>query len=313
MKVVIPGGSGQVGAILSRNLVAQGHQVVVLSRRTYTAPWQVVQWDGRGPGEWTRELEGCDVVINLAGRSVNCRYTPKNRREILESRVESTQALGLAMAQARQPPPVWLQASTATIYAHRYDEANDERTGLIGGREPGAPETWRFSIEVATAWEAAAVQASPSATRLVVMRSAMIMSPDRGGVFDVLHRLVRVGLGGQAGDGRQFMSWVHGDDFTRAVMWLIEHQDLAGPVNISSPHPLSNAEFMRGLRRAAGIPVGLPASRSMLEVGAFFLRTETELILKSRRVVPKRLLESGFEFRYPEWPAAANALCEAKR
>jgi uncharacterized protein len=308
VKIVIPGGSGQVGTILARAFVARGDEVVVLSRRLYRAPWHVIEWDGASLGGWTSELDGSDVVINLAGRSVNCRYTPKNRREILESRVQSTRVVGQAIENAKQPPPVWLQASTATIYAHRYDAPNDERTGILGGHEPDAPETWRFSIEVADAWEAAAREARVPTTRQVLMRSAMIMSPDRGGVFDTLYRLVRLGLGGPAAGGRQFVSWIHHQDFARAVMWLVDHPELAGPVNISAPNPLPQSQFMSDLRRAASVPVGLPATHWMLEVGAFFLRTETELVLKSRRVVPGRLIEAGFEFAYPKWPDAAKDL-----
>lgn len=305
---MIPGGSGQVGTILARAFVAEGHEVVILSRRQYAAPWRVVEWDGATLGDWGGEIDGCDVVINLAGRSVNCRYTPVNRREIVESRVQSTRAIGLAIAAAKRPPSVWLQASTATIYAHRFDANNDESSGVIGGREPGVPETWRFSIEVANAWEAALNEAPVTSTRKVAMRSAMIMSPDRGGVFDTLCNLVRFGLGGRAAGGRQFMSWIHYDDFVSALRWLIAHEEIVGPVNVAAPEPITNADFMRDLRRAAGVPIGLPATGWMLEIGAVFLRTETELILKSRRVVPARLLESGFAFRYPSWPAAAADL-----
>ncbi len=311
MKIVIPGGSGQVGTILARAFGAAGNAVVVLSRRPAPRPWRVVAWDGASPGDWTKELDGADVVINLAGRSVNCRYTPANRREILESRVRSTRTVGEAIASATRPPRVWLQASTATIYAHRYDRPNDEHTGVIGGGEKDAPDTWRFSIDVATAWERTFDAALTPRTRKVALRSAMTLSPDPGGVFDTLRRLVRRGLGGRAGDGRQFISWVHYQDFVRAVEWLIEHEEVDGIVNVASPNPLPNAEFMRILRQACGIPVGLPANRWMLEIGAVFMRTETELILKSRRVVPAILLERGFEFRYPEWRDAAHDLCRA--
>lgn len=260
-------------------------------------------------GAWAEEVDGADVVVNLAGRSVDCRYTPENRRAILDSRVHSTRIVGEAIAQAKQPPAVWLQASTATIYAHRYDAPNDETTGLIGGNEPDAPDTWSFSIDVAKAWEQTLMEANLPHTRRVAMRSAMTMSPDRGGVFDVLLKLVRFGLGGRASDGRQYISWIHDIDFVRAVDWLIANDSVEGPVNLAAPHPLSNAEFMRMLREAWGTSLGLPASRWMLEFGAFFLRTETELVLKSRRVVPGLLSEHGFEFRFPTWPEAARDLC----
>lgn len=314
MKVVIPGGSGQVGTILAHDFAASGDDVVVLSRGAAAgAGWRVVPWDGRTLGDWAAEIDGADVVINLAGRSVNCRYHTKNRREIMDSRLDSTRIIGRAIAQAARLPAIWLQASTATIYAHRFDAPNDEATGILGGNEPDAPDTWRFSIEVATAWEWACDEAVTPGRRKVLMRSAMVMSPDRGGIFDTLYRLVRRGLGGPAASGRQYVSWVHDRDFITAVRFLIARNDLAGPVNIASPNPIPYAEFMRILRRAAGVPIGLPATRWMLEIGAFLMRTDTELLLKSRRVVPGRLLAAGFGFAFPDWPTAAADLCRRRR
>ncbi len=313
MKIVIPGGSGQVGAILARAFHGEGHDVLVLSRTPRPAPWKTVQWNGVVVGEWAQEIDGADVVINLAGRSVNCRYHARNRREILDSRVQSTRAVGEAIAKARRPPRVWLQASTATIYAHRFDADNDEATGLPGGTEPHAPDPWRFSIEVAQAWERAFDAAATPGTRKVKLRSAMTMSPDPGGIFATLLTLVRCGLGGPAGDGRQFVSWIHEEDFIRAVRWLIEHEEMNGVVNLAAPVPLPYVEFMRHLRAAWGIPFGLPATKWMLEIGTWLLRTESELVLKSRRVVPGRLLAAGFEFRFPSWPEAARNLCQRSR
>jgi hypothetical protein len=310
MKVVIAGGTGQTGTILARAFHKRGNEVVVLSRKPGAAPWSTVQWNGETLGSWTTELEGADALINLAGYSVNCRYNERNRQLIKESRVNSTTIIGEAIAKATRPPKVWLQASTATIYAHRYDGANDEAHGHLGGNEPGAPDTWQFSLDVARSWEQAAKEAVTPLTRKIILRSAMVMSPDHGGVFDVLLRLVRFGLGGTAGDGRQYVSWIHSHDFTRAVQWLIEHPELEGVFNLAAPQPLPNTRFMRILRKIWGMPVGLPASRWMLEIGALFLKTETELILKSRRVVPGRLLESGFSFEYPTWEEAAKNLCQ---
>ncbi len=310
MKLVLAGGSGQVGAVLARAAMARGDSVTVLARRVGPArPWAQVAWDGRTPGAWIDALEDADVVINLAGRNVNCRYTAANRAAILASRVDSTRAIGAAIAAARRPPRVWLQASTATIYAHEYHIANDEATGRIGGGEPGAPDTWRFSIEVAQQWERAATEANLCRTRLVLLRSAMTMTPDRGGVFDVLLRLVRWGLGGTAGDGSQYISWIHEFDFAAAVFWLIANDSFDGAVNVCSPAPLPNRDFMRALREAWGSRLGLPAPRALLELATILMRTETELILKSRRVVPRRLSESGFRLAFPEWPAAAAELC----
>jgi uncharacterized protein len=313
MKIVIAGGSGQVGGLLCRALSARGDEVVILSRGASTLPARVVRWDGQTLGGWATELEGAGALINRAGRSVNCRYGAQNRRAIIDSRVDSTRALGQAVARCKAPPGVWLQASTATIYAHRFDAANDERSGILGGSEPDVPETWRFSIEVARSWERALDDAPASPTRKVKLRAAMIMSPDRGGVFDTLLGLVRAGLGGTAGDGRQYVSWIHHRDFVRSIEFLLERSDLDGAINLASPHPLPNAEFMRVLRRAWGKKLGLPATRWMLEIGAFFLRTETELVLKSRRVVPGRLLQAGFAFEFPDFPAAAADLCTAWR
>ena len=293
-----------MGTILARAFHARSDDVVVLSRTPRPAAWTVVSWDAETIGPWARELDGADVAIGLAGRSVNCRYTPENRRAIMDSRVLSTRVLGRAIALAPRPPSVWLQASTATIYAHRFDAPNDEYTGVIGGAETGVPAAWTFSIDVARAWEAA-VDAAAVPCRTVKMRTAVVMSPDRGGPFDILGSLVRKGLGGAAADGRQWVSWVHDEDMVRAIDFLIPRHDLSGPINIASPNPLPNAEFMRALRRAFHAPIGLPAPRWMLSIGAAFMGTETELVLKSRRVVPARLLDAGFRFAWPDWEAAA--------
>lgn len=313
MKIVLPGGSGQLGTLLARAFSSEGHDVSVLSRAPTPSPWRTVAWDGQSVGAWASELEAADVVINLAGRSVDCRYNDANRRQIMDSRVLATRAVGQAIQRAARPPRHWLQMSTATIYSHRFDAPNHEHSGIIGGAEPDSPETWRFSIDVARSWESAFDGAATPQTRKVAMRAAMVMSPTRRGVFDVLSRLVRLGLGGRAGNGRQYVSWIHHEDFIAAVRWLIAHEGLTGPVNIASPEPLPNAEFMRALRRAWAVPVGLPAMPWMLEIGALVMRTETELILKSRRVVPARLLDSGFSFAHPSWEDAARDLVRRRR
>ena len=306
--VVLVGGSGQVGTLLARHFHASGDSVTVIARTTYSAPWTVVAWDGEHTGPWVNALENANVLINLAGRSVNCRYDRYNKKEILESRVRSTQLLAEVIGLLASPPGVWLNASTATIYRHALDRAMDEANGEIGGAEAGAPDSWRFSIAVAKAWEQSFFAADTPKTRKVALRSAMTMSPDRGGVFDALLRLVRFGLGGAAGSGEQFVSWVHEADFVRAVEFVIADQKIEGVVNVASPNPVSNSEFMKQLREAWGTGYGLNASRWMLEVGAFLMRTETELILKSRRVIPGRLLERGFRFQFPAWSDAAEEL-----
>ena len=307
-RIVIPGGSGRVGLVLARYFHTTGDAVIVLSRNPRAEAWPVVEWNGRDLGPWAQTLDGAHVVINLTGRNVDCRYSEANRREIMDSRVCATQVIGRAIAQAVHPPRLWMNASTATIYRHALDRDMDDVTGELGGSERDAPATWRFSIEVAKAWERAFFETSTPGMRKIALRSAITMSPDRGGVLDILLRLVRYGFGGATGSGKQFVSWVHEQDFVRALEFLIEHGELDGCINIAAPCPLPNGEFMKELRRAAGVRVGLPASRWMLEVRAFFLRTETELILKSRRVVARRLREAGFDFAFPEWRPAVQDL-----
>ena len=308
LRVVIPGGAGHLGRLVAGHLHAKGNAVTVLSRSGSVASWQVLSWDGAHLDDWTQELHGADVLINLAGRSVNCRYNAANRREILESRVRSTELLGEAIGRLRQPPRLWINASTATIYRHSLDREMDEDSGELGGHEPGAPSSWNFSIDVATAWEKCFFASDTPHTRKITLRSAMVMSAERGGTFDLLRRLVRFGLGGTCGSGKQFVSWIHENDFVRALNYVIEHEEFDGPINVASPNPLPNEEFMRILRAAWGARVGIPASEWMLEVGAFLLRSETELILKSRRVVPGILRASGFQFQFPEWRGAAEDL-----
>jgi uncharacterized protein (TIGR01777 family) len=311
MKVVLPGGTGQVGAILNRALTAAGHEVVVLTREPGRE--REVRWDGRTLGAWAEEIDGSDVVVNLAGRSVSCRYTPANLRAMMDSRVDSARVVGEAIAGAARPPRVWLQMSTATVYAHRFDAANDEATGVIGGAETGVAGYWGYSVEIAKNWEEAQEQAKTPHTRKVALRAAMVMSPDRGGVFDVLLGMVRLGLGGPVAGGRQYVSWIHDLDFVRAVEFLVERDDITGPVNLAAPTPLPQRDFMRALRAARGVPVGLPATKWMAEVGAFALRSDTELLLKSRRVVPGRLLDAGFTFAHATWPEAATDLVRRRR
>lgn len=311
MKIVVPGGTGQVGTVLRRALTAAGHEVVVLTRSP-SGPGETA-WDGRTPGAWTKEIDGSDVVINLAGRSVSCRYTPSNLQAMMDSRVESARVVGEAIAAAGRPPALWLQMSTATLYAHRFDAANDEDGGEIGGAEPDVPGYWGYSVDIAKAWERELERAATPHTRKVALRSAMVMSPDRGGVFDVLSRLARLGLGGPVAGGAQYVSWIHDHDFVRAVEFLIAREDLCGPVNLAAPAPLPQRGFMRALRSAWGVPVGLPATRWMAGLGAFALRSDTELLLKSRRVVPGRLLAEGFSFTHPHWPPAADDLVRRAR
>jgi uncharacterized protein (TIGR01777 family) len=311
MKVVIPGGTGQLGTILRRALSAAGHDVVVLTRRPVRAG--EIGWDGVTLGRWAEAVNGSDLVVNLAGRSVSCRYSPVTLQAMMDSRVQSARVVGEAIAAASRPPRAWLQMSTATIYAHRFDAPNDEATGTIGGAEAGVPRYWEYSVRIARRWEQELDRARTPQTRRVALRSAIVMSPDRGGAFDVLLWLARLGLGGPVAGGEQYVSWIHDQDFVRAIEFLAGREDLAGPVNLAAPLPLPQRAFMRALRGAWGTPAGLPASRWMAELGAIALRSDTELLLKSRRVVPGRLLDAGFGFRYGTWPDAAADLVRRVR
>lgn len=309
--IVLAGGTGQIGALLRRRARARGDDVLVLTRHPKES-WELA-WDGRTLGAWAEAISGASAVVNLAGRTVNCRYTKNNLAEMLSSRVDSTRVIGQAIARAKEPPKTWLQMSTATIYAHRFDAANDELTGIVGGSEPDVPAYWSISVEIAKAWERAQREAATPSTRRVQLRAAMVMSPDRGGIFDTLASLARLGLGGSLNGGEQYVSWIHEDDFCSAIDFLLAHEDLDGAVNLAAPTPLPYRDFMRALREAIGVPFGLPATRWMAEVGALLMGTDTELILKSRRVVPGRLRAVGFAFAHPEWPAAARDLASRWR
>lgn len=284
MKLVITGSSGFLG----RTLAAYFGDVTLVSRAN---------------GGWERLpalLEGSDAVINLAGRSVNCRYHGANCAEIYASRLDTTRALGEAIAACHKPPKVWLNASSATIYRHALDRPMDEATGELGTG---------FSVDVVRRWEQALDDAPTPYTRKVALRLAMVMGNEPGGVFEAFRGLARAGLAGPMAGGAQYVSWIHAEDACRAMAFLIEQEALSGAINLSAPNPLPNREFLGDLRRALGMPLGLPTSRGMLELGAWLRQTETELLLKSRRVVPTRLLAAGFSFWFPTWPEALEALC----
>ncbi len=315
-KIILAGGSGFLGSELAKHFAVLGWDVVILTRRPKPRPDQVreIVWDAKSLGNWARELERATAVVNLTGRSVDCRYNAKNRREIMDSRVNSTRVVGEAIAQSKTPPRVWLNSSTATLYQHTFGKPHDESSQDM---DSAVDAKDAFSVEVAQAWEQALFEArlpltpalSPSdgereMTRRVALRTSMVLGLGRNSVFPVLRRLTKFGLGGRQGSGKQFVSWIHVEDFCRAVEWIITHEELAGPINQCAPNPLPNAEMMKIFRDVCGVPIGLPATEWMLEIGAFFLRTETELIFKSRRVVPGRLLASGFEFYFPTFREA---------
>lgn len=305
-KIVLAGGAGFLGRALAGHFQTSGWEVVLLTRKPEPTlhGTRVVVWDGETLGEWTSELDGAAAVVNLAGRSVNCRYTTANKKAMMESRTRPTRILGQAIARCSQPPSVWLNASSATLYRHTSGPAWDE-DGSDFAPTPAVRDA--FSVKIIQAWEHELSAAQTPTTRKIALRTAMVLGHGPNSVLPMLCRLARLGLGGRMGSGRQFVSWIHIEDFCRAVAWLIDHEEISGPVNIAAPHPLPNAEMMRLFREAAGMPIGLPAMEWMLEIGAFLLRTETELILKSRRVVPGKLMASGFSF---EFPTMANALAD---
>lgn len=307
MKIVIAGGTGFLGEKLVEHWLQKKYEVVVLARKGQSRARRV-HWDGKSEGPWMQEIDGADVIVNLAGRTVNCRYTPENLKEMMDSRVFSTEVMGRAIAKAQKPPAVWLQMSTATIYAHTYATAHDEQTGVIGGLESDVPAYWKSSIDIALNWEKALDEAITPKTRKVALRTAMVMGRAPQSAFGILRKMTSLGLGGTIGDGRQYMSWIHEDDFARAMDFLIERTDIRGPVNICTPEPIPQKDFMLNLRQALKMPIGLPAAKWMVTLGAVVMRTDTELLFKSRKVVPKKLVEAGFKLQFPKWREASQDL-----
>lgn len=297
-QIVLFAANGFLGRYLARHYQRMGREVVCVARHRdgWSGDGMFLEWDGKTSGPWTLALEGAERVINLAGRSVNCRYDARNRREIIESRVDSTRVIGEAIAACRVPPKLWMNASTATWYRHAEDQAQDEWEG-----EPGEG----FSVEVARAWEEAFFAAKvPGETRKVALRTGMVLANEYGTVFEVLRHLTRRGLGGAMGKGSQRVSWIHMDDMIAAIDFIAADPLLDGVFNLTAPEAPTNRELMRAFREQQGAPFGLPAARWMLELGARLMHTETELVLKSRWADPRRLREEGFRWRWPRVDAA---------
>jgi len=305
-RLVLPGGGGYLGGALSKYFAARDYEIIVLTRhvRRDEGCIRFVPWDARTLGAWTKYFEGAAAIINLAGRSVNCRYDAPHRREIYASRLDSTRIVGQAIAQCASPPPLWLNASSATIYRDERERDMDEATGVIGSG---------FSVDVCRRWEETFFGAATPQTRRVALRAAMVFGPGHEGAYAAFARLVKMGLGGAMAGGDQYVSWIHRDDFCRAVEWIMRHENLSGPINLAAPNPLRNAEFLRIIRKELSRPIGLPATKWMLEIGTRLMKTEAELVVKSRRVVPKVLLDSGFEFYHSTWPQAMHAITAAER
>jgi uncharacterized protein len=281
-KVVIAGGTGFVGQYISEKFLRDGYEVIIISRNDSHVTWQEVD-------RIIDALEGAELVINLAGKSVNCRYYDRNKKEILESRTKTTEILGRALKACSNPPGLWINSSTATIYRHANDKPMTELAGEIGSG---------FSVEVAKEWERSFFSSELPNTRQAALRIAIVLGSD-GGVMTPYKKLVQFGLGGIQGPGTQMFSWIHIEDFYRIILFINERKELTGVFNCSSPDPISNHELMSTLRAKTNKSIGLPSPGWMLEIGAVFIRTETELILKSRWVIPERLLNEGFTFKYP--------------
>jgi uncharacterized protein (TIGR01777 family) len=303
--IILAGGSGLIGRLLAQHFKAQGHPVVVLTRgktrKTQGIAYRT--WDPENPGDLHLHLEGAHAVIGLAGATVDRRYNAKGKWEILHSRLSSTLALGDALARCSDPPALWLQLGTATIYRHAEDRPMDQYSGELGTG---------FSVEVARTWEAVAQSIPLPTTRLAILRSAMVMSP-LGGVLPRLVQLTRTGLGGHHGSGDQYVSWIHGKDLCRAVQHIMDRPNAAGVYDLAAPEPTRDGYLMAQLCAHFKPWLALPQPKWMLELGAFLLRTESELILKSRRVVPTRLLREGFTFRYPGITSALMDLLQKQR
>ena len=292
-KIVIAGGTGFIGNYLASEFVKLGYEVLVISRSAGNVQWANVQ-------AIIQALENADMLVNLAGKSVDCRYNEKNKAEILRSRTETTRILGEAIKKCENPPALWVNSSTATIYRHAEDRPMTEDHGEIGKG---------FSVEIATQWEKTFFDFSLKQTRQVALRMAIVLGKD-GGVIKPYLNLVRFGLGGRQGNGRQMFSWIHAADVFNIILFVREHKELSGVYNCSAPNPVTNEILTKNFREKTNTKFGLPSPAWLLKIGAVMVRTETELILKSRWVVPEKLLKAGYAFRYPTLDAALeNILC----
>lgn len=300
MKIIIAAGTGFLGKNLKNYFTEKGHQVYVLTRNPKHK--NEICWDAKTLDEWESILENADIIINLAGKSVDCRYTDKNKKEIFSSRIESTKVLQQAVNECINKPKVWLNASSATIYIHSETHLNTEENGVIGDD---------FSMNICKSWESEFFKVKTENVRKIALRTSIVLG-NNGGAFPKLKMLTKLGLGGKQGRGNQNISWVHIQDFCRAVEFIIAQENISEEINITAPNPLSNQEFMKKLRKEMKIPFGLNAPIWQLEIASLFLKTETELLLKSRNIYPEKLIKSGFEFSYPTVESAFKNLMQSE-
>lgn len=299
-KIVIAGGTGFLGECLKRYFLEKGYEVVILSRdKKPDQPFLYYQqWDGKTLGDWAKNLEGAEALINLTGKSVDCRYTSRNKKLIYSSRLDATRVLGLAVAACENPPEVWINAASATIYCHSLDKPMDETSGELGEG---------FSVDVCKRWEQVFSDQQAPKTRKVILRIAIVLGY-KSGAFQPLQNLVKIGLGGRQGSGMQKFSWIHEQDFVKITNYVLENENIKGVLNVSAPNPVTNKELMHILRKTLKMPFGLPTPTWLLRIGAVLIRTETELILKSRFVIPKKLLGRNYAFDFPKLEEAIDDL-----
>ncbi len=296
MKIIIAGGTGFLGQALEKYFTKKNHNVLIMSRKPTRA--NEIKWDAQTLGEWAKVLENAAVLINLTGKSVDCRYNEANKKAIFASRIESTELLQKAIDLCQNPPKIWLNASSATIYIHAESQLMTEEKGIIGDD---------FSMNVCKSWERTFFEKQTPNTRKVALRTSIVLG-NKGGALPKMKLIARLGLGGKQGRGTQYMSWIHIQDFCKAVEHIIENQNIEGVINITAPAPIHNQDFMTLLRKTMAIPIGIDSPVFLLELASIFIRTETELLLKSRYVYPQKLIESGFEFEYSTADTALKSL-----
>lgn len=299
-KIVLAGGNGYLGTVLAKHFSGLADEVIILARKPKAAEGNIktLLWDGKTMGDWANSLPDTDLLVNLCGKNVNCRYTEQNKKEIFDSRLVPTRLLGKAIEGVKNPPKLWINITSATIYRHAEDHEQDEFTGEIGKG---------FSVEVCKAWESSFFENETPQTRKIALRMGIVLGL-QDGAFPRLLNLVKLGMGGKQGNGQQYMSWIHEEDAARSIEWLLSHPEIKGVVNCTAPNAVTNDVFMRSIRRAYGIGFGMPTPAWLLAIGAKIIGTETELILKSRWVKPAVLLNGGFEFKYGEVSEAVKAL-----
>ncbi len=294
-KIILAGGAGYLGKFLSNALTEKGYEVVILSRspKENQSNVKYCKWDGKSLGDWFKEVDGAFAVVNLTGKSVNCRYTDDNKREIVESRTNSVRVLGEAILKSKNPPKVWVQTSSLAIYGNTGEKMCDENTPLGKG----------FSPSVCIAWEKDFKEIQIPKMRKIVLRIGLVLGPD-GGVLEPFANITKWFLGGTIGDGKQYLSWLHYKDMNQIFLNCIEREDYEGIFNITSPHPVTNTEFMKELRMTLKRPWSPPTPSWMVKIGTKLLGTEAELVLSGRRGMPDRLLEKGFKFEFPKLGSA---------